>query len=110
MLVGKTYSVLLQHRSQLDLLEIEDYVSQQSPTDAVRLVDHIVEAIGGLATMPGRFRLAGLKKHPRVRRMVVKSHIILYLIEPRKSQVLVLRVVHSHRRIRSSFLDPFESE
>lgn len=86
-----------------DLLDIYNYVAIQlrAPQTARELFETITTAIAGLAEMPYRFRL--WEDEPwhnmGIRRMVVKSYVVLYRPEEALGRVRILRILYHKQNI-----------
>ena len=85
--------------ARADLLEIFDYISQDNPDAAHRIVDELRAAMRRLAKMPemGHSR-QDLAREP-LRFWPVYSYLIIYRPEQRPLQVV--RVLHGSRDVRN---------
>ena len=94
--------VTMRQKAKTDLLDIWDYIADDSEKKADSLVDQIEKKIKKLANTPlvGRSRdelAKGLRSWP------IKPYIVFYL--PLPDGVEVVRVLHGSRDIGSLFLD-----
>ena len=78
-----------------DLDEIREYIAQDSPDAADRLVDEIVDAVAALAAMPGMgHRRTDLTDLP-LRFWAVRSYLMAYA--PSETPLLIAAVVDGRR-------------
>jgi toxin ParE1/3/4 len=80
--------------AQRDLNEIDDYVTQDNPAAAVRLLDEIRNGVGRLATFPHMGR-EGLVPGTRELVMAGLPYVIAYRL--RQGAIEVLAVLHTAR-------------
>jgi toxin ParE1/3/4 len=94
------FDVRITREASSDLEEISDYISAESPQNAVAMVTEIVTAIFSLATLPHRFKVhQPSKKADRVvRAMLVYPYIVYYRIADTSKSVQILTVRHGARR------------
>lgn len=78
-----------------DLEEIEAYVSRDSVTYAIRLVDGIVRAVDRLEPFPLSGRMVPEFQREDLREVIEGSYRIVYLV--RGDECTILRVVHGAR-------------
>ena len=76
-----------------DLDQIEDYISQDNASAAVRMLKSLRDAIGHLAKFPEMGRTG---KMGGTRELVVRPYIIQYKID--KDRVVILALVHGARK------------
>jgi plasmid stabilization system protein ParE len=90
---------VLTSAARADLLEIFDYISQDNPDAARRVVAELRAAMRRLAEMPemGHFR-KDLAKEP-LRFWSVYSYLIIY--RPKARPLQVVRVLHGSRDVQS---------
>ncbi|HEY1719123.1 MAG TPA: type II toxin-antitoxin system RelE/ParE family toxin [Verrucomicrobiae bacterium] len=93
-------SVQFSLEASRDLEEIKDYISQDNPDAAVRLILLIREKCGLLSQQPGIGRdrsdvLSGLRGFP------VGNYVIFY--QPTNDGIAVVRVLHGARDIPELF-------
>ena len=85
--------------AQDDLLAIEDFIAQDSPTRALGFVDKLDENIGRLEHHP---LLGRIPRHPRLRQygyrvLIIDTYLVFYII--RGLQIEIHRVVHGSRNL-----------
>jgi antitoxin ParD1/3/4/toxin ParE1/3/4 len=93
--------LLIQPQARLDLLEIRDYLAEQSMTAANRVGKKIESAIRGLVQMPGKGHSRQDVDDPRYRFWSVYSYVIAYRYDD--LALTIVRVVHGRRDFRSLF-------
>ena len=95
------YRVRIMESAQTDMREIHKYISEdlQNPDAAVRRIKDIDESIRSLKNMP--------KRHPLVldnylaskgfRMIVVKTHLVFFVVRDEINVVSVIRVLYARR-------------
>src|SRR4051812_22249071 len=86
------YRVVISPEALSDLERILDYIAQDSPANAVKAIDHLLDEIQSLEQFPGRF--ADEKADPSLRSMPSPPFRVLYEIVPGHPLVRVLAVQH----------------
>ena len=81
-------------RARDQLLDIVEYVSQDSPQAAVELAHLIRAKADTLATRPNRYRAGRIKGTREL--VVLPNYLIVYRVA--QGQVTVLRVRHARRK------------
>jgi antitoxin ParD1/3/4 len=85
--------------ARADLSEIADYIREDNPDAAKRVVKSLQEAMGRLARVPGMGHLReDLTRRP-FRFWPVYSYLIVYRSETQPLQIL--RILHSARDVKS---------
>lgn len=84
-------------RAQGDLTEIRDWLKLENPQAAERVLNHILDDIGGLGRLP---KIGPAVRDPRLavrgfRRLVCEHYLIFYRL--RGQRVVVHRVLHARR-------------
>ncbi len=82
-----------------DLREIGDYIAEDSPPLAEKVVGGLEDACLRLARVPERFPYAE-KLGPGIRRAVHKRYLIFYRVG---ESVEVLRIIHGARNYEAMF-------
>jgi toxin ParE1/3/4 len=77
-----------------DLLKAIEYVVQQSPPAAERLLNRLETAAASLAGSPNRGRIVPELGHPR-RELIVDDYRLVYRV--RGAEIQILRVIHGKR-------------
>jgi plasmid stabilization system protein ParE len=81
-----------------DLRYIEEFVARDSSLYAVRLVDHLVEAVERLEPFPYSGRAVQEFQREELREVIFGAYRIVYVVQEGEV-VTILRVVHSARDI-----------
>ena len=94
-----SYKVRVMKSAQADMREIHRYITEdlQSPDAAVRRIKHIEEAIHSLRDMPARipFVLDNYLASKGFRMVVVKTHLVFFIIREDIKTVSVIRILYS---------------
>jgi toxin ParE1/3/4 len=85
--------------AQADLIEIFDFIAQDSPNRALSFVEKLDRRIGLLEQHP---LLGRIPRHPKLREygyrvLIVESYLVFYII--RGQTVEIHRVVHGSRNL-----------
>lgn len=94
-----THEVLIPPKAVAEIEAIADYIAQDDPGAAARVVWALYERIQSLDTFPERGRRYG----PRYRAVNEGAYVIFYRVET--AQVVVVAVMHGARDI-AALLDP----
>ena len=98
---NKTYNVILETTAMMDLYGILDYINDilKAPESAERVYKSIKNQILSLDEMPYRFPI--VKEEPfsfmGVRLMPVENYHAFYIVNDRKNEVHVLRILYNRR-------------
>jgi plasmid stabilization system protein ParE len=84
-----------------DLIDIWDYIAQDNPAAATRVVDAIEAAVKKLADMPRMGHQREELGNDALRVWCVHSHLIIY--DPEHRPLRVVRIVSGHRDIARIF-------
>lgn len=98
------YMVDISEPAENDLRDIVRYISAQlsAPITALKMMDIIEEAIGGLAVIPQKYpsivdeRLAMLGYH----KLLVKNYIVFFTIDEKLKVVDIERILYARRNWR----------
>jgi plasmid stabilization system protein ParE len=95
-----SFRVIILPRAFKDLHDIMDYVAQNSPQNAAKMIDDIQTTAGSLSILPFRYPIYERRRDPAmaVRAMPFPPYMIYYRIDQRAQAVRVLRVIHGSRR------------
>lgn len=95
------YKVIIAANAERDLSDILSYISDTlfEPSSAKRICQTIKAQILSLSEMPQRFGLVAEEPYESmgVRKVSVENYIIFYLVNEKKKEVLVLRVLYNRR-------------
>jgi toxin ParE1/3/4 len=87
------------HEALEKLIEIEDFISKDSPERAVRFVDQIIEhAEHALSDKPCMSRTVPEIANPEIKELIFKKYRIVYRLN--KSNIEILTVFEGHRLLR----------
>lgn len=78
-----------------DLQEINNYIRQDNPLAAVRMVFRVLEAIEYLVTYPTMGRSGRV---PNTRELVVSGTPFIVIYQVRRHVIMILRVLHAARK------------
>jgi toxin ParE1/3/4 len=80
------------------LIEIEEYISKDSPAQAVKFLDRLIARAKSLTNNPNKGRIVPEFSISELRELIFKNYRIVYIV--RKNSVDILTVFESHRLIR----------
>ncbi|HEX7713766.1 MAG TPA: type II toxin-antitoxin system RelE/ParE family toxin [Bacillota bacterium] len=98
--MGKKYDVRYLPASQKDVTDIVDYIKQDNPSAAIKLIDEITEVISHLedfpsiGSMPKDLRLQSLN----YKILVIDNYLVFYTIKEEDNIVEIRRILHGKRR------------
>jgi plasmid stabilization system protein ParE len=94
------YRVSTSPQAEADIQLLHDYIAADSPKNAARMVDRILEAIQSLKLFPHRTVVRPQRSvwPHRVRSLVVKPYVIFFWIVEKEKLVYVLMIRHGARR------------
>lgn len=94
--MGKiTWTVL----AELDLLEIESYIAQDSPTYAIITIEKIFDRAFILLKHPLSGRIVPEFENPNIRELIEGNYRIVYFLK-NKHEISILRVHHAARVLK----------
>ena len=91
-------NIVRSNASENDLIEIGTYISQDSPTAANRLLDHIEATLMLLASYP-QIGVSRPNLTKSGRSFTVDRYVIYY--RPNSEGIVVIRILHSARDLRN---------
>ena len=80
------------------LIEIEDYISEDSPQRALTFINQIIQKAESLKKHPQKGRIVPEFSIPEIREIIYKNYRIVYIIK--KESLAILTVFEFHRLIR----------
>jgi toxin ParE1/3/4 len=94
------YRIIITIRAAVELEEIHQYISRNSPENASRVATKIIAAIDSLNQLPHRYPVHQGRRQPSqtVRRMPVRPYLIYYRIDDRRMAVTIISVRHGARK------------
>jgi plasmid stabilization system protein ParE len=97
--MAEPYEIILSDNIASELDEIFDYIAQDSPTHAAKLIAQIRDAIDGLKFFPLRQIVDGEESNPNpLRSLPVGNYMIFFRVFETRHLVHVLHVRHGARR------------
>ena len=96
--MAKHYRVRITLRALSDLEAILDYIAQESPLNAARMIERLLDAIDGLEFMPYRFKVLAGAEEGGIRSIPVRPYLIRFRVEERTGIVRILHIRHGARR------------
>jgi len=98
--MADNYRVQITTRAFADLERIFEYIKRDSPQNAAKMIQTLLDAIEGLSILPRRFDVprTGSPRGRKIRSMPVKPYLVRYRIDEREHIVSILRVSHGARR------------
>jgi plasmid stabilization system protein ParE len=94
------YRVVISARAGADLRAIFDYIAQDSPRNAAKVIDGLLSAMDALVLFPRRYPVVASRRRPRheTRLMPVRPYLVYYRIIESDRVVLMAEVCHGARR------------
>jgi toxin ParE1/3/4 len=86
------------HEALNQLIEIEDYISKDSPVRAIQFVNQLIEHAESISDKPRMGRVVPELANPDIRELIFKKYRIVYRLE--KNYIEVLTVFEGHRMLR----------
>ena len=86
------------HEALNRLIEIEEYISEDSPTRAKKFTNQIIQKAESLKKHPQKGRIVLEFSIPDLRELIYKNYRIVYKIK--RDSLEILTVFESHRLIR----------
>jgi addiction module RelE/StbE family toxin len=86
------------HEALNRLIEIEEYISEDSPTRAKKFTNQIIQKAESLKKHPQKGRIVPEFSIPVLRELIYKNYRIVYKIK--RDSLEILTVFESHRLIR----------
>jgi len=91
------------HEALLQLFEIEDFISQDSPERAAKFVVQLVEHAESLSENPRNGRIVPEISNPDIRELIFRKYRIVYRING--NSLYILSVFEGHRLLRIDKLE-----
>ena len=80
-----------------NLIEIEDFISQNNPERALEFTDYLIEQSEYLKSTPNMGRIVPEISNPDIRELIVKNYRIVYKLI--NNEIQIITVFESHRRL-----------
>lgn len=84
--------------SQKDLLEIQEFIASDSPSDAQRFVSELIRSADPLRKFPRLGRILPEKALHNYREIIFRDYRIIYRVTD--TSILIARVVHGRRLLK----------
>lgn len=91
------------HEALDRLIEIEEYISKDSPERAATCINQIIEPAGSLSDKPGMGRTVPELANPDIRELLFKKYRIVYRLKG--NYIEILTVFEGHRLLRLDEID-----
>jgi toxin ParE1/3/4 len=91
------------HEALLQLFEIEDFISQDSPERAAKFVDQLVEHAESLSDNPRSGRIVPEISNPDIRELIFRKYRLVYRINGNNLDILT--VFEGHRLLRTDEIE-----
>ena len=88
------------HEALEKLVEIEEYISKDSPAKAEKFINQLIRRAESLSKNPHKGRIVPEFLIPELRELILKNYRIVYLL--REDSIEIITVFESHRLIRKS--------
>ena len=85
--------------AELDLLEIETYIAQDSPLYAIITIEKFLNRTGILLKYPLSGRVVPEFENPNIRELIEGNYRIVYFLKS-KQEISILRVHHAARLLK----------
>jgi plasmid stabilization system protein ParE len=94
------YDVRITKTASSDLVEIHQFIEQDSPQNAAEMIGRLFESIDALELLPYRYKVHQLSKQPDrvIRSMPVPPYVVYYRVLEGAGVVRILTVRHGARR------------
>jgi toxin ParE1/3/4 len=86
------------HEALDQLIEIEDYISKDSPVRAIQFVNQLIEHAESISDKPRMGRVVPELANPDIRELIFKKYRTVYRLE--KNYIEVLTVFEGYRMLR----------
>jgi toxin ParE1/3/4 len=94
--------IVITESAYIDLEDIENYISQDSPTIARKFISRIFDKIDQLYLYPQSGKPVPEITDISIRELLINKYRIIYKLE-RDSKVNILRIIHSSRLLDIEF-------
>ena len=85
-----------------NIQEIEDYISQDNSTAAVKFTDKLISLVEDIMHFPKKGRVVPELSFEQIREIIYKNYRIVYLVK--KSSIEVLTVFESHKLLDKEYI------
>lgn len=95
--------VVLTESALADLVDIEDYISQDSPSIARKFISQIFDKIDILSTFPELGKIVPELKDRTIREILIKKYRVIYKFAENENTINIVRIVHGSRLLDIEF-------
>ncbi|MCC6984298.1 MAG: type II toxin-antitoxin system RelE/ParE family toxin [Bauldia sp.] len=88
--------LIIRERAADDLEDIFDWIARDNPAAAVRMISRLREGMGQLL-VPETTRMGRRGRVRGTRELLEQPYIIVYEVDDRREEVVVLSIVHTAR-------------
>lgn len=85
-----------------NIQEIEDYISEDNPTAAIKFTDKLISIVESLLIFPKKGRMVPELSFEQIRELIYKNYRIVYLVK--KNSIEVLTIFEGHRLLDKEFI------
>jgi len=85
-----------------NIQEIEDYISQDNPTAAIKFTDKLISLVEALVLFPKKGRVVPELSFEQIRELIYKNYRIVYLVK--KNSIEVLTIFEAHKLLDKEFI------
>ena len=97
-----SYQVVFTKEAELDLVGIEEYLSQFYAGTVRSFFEKLKKKVSLLETMP--YMYPEYDADPFFRRMVIGDYLLFYAVDEEREQIVIHRIFHSARDISQQIL------
>lgn len=95
--------VVWTNRAKAHLRDIHDYIAQDAPAVAAKVVRHLVLRSSQLASLPRTGRSVPEYQREDIRELLVRPYRIIYLVQQEQGRIDVLTVRHYRQLLPRDF-------
>jgi toxin ParE1/3/4 len=92
------YRVLWSASARERMIEFLDFIAEENPAAAKRVVGNLRQRVGTLADQPRLGRLLSEETDPDLRRLVVGNYLVVYRIQEARQVIDVVGIRHFRER------------
>jgi len=85
-----------------NIQEIEDYISEDNPTAAIKFTDKLISIVESLLIFPKKGRMVPELSFEQIRELIYKNYRIVYLVK--KNSIEVLTIFEGHRLLDKEYI------
>lgn len=85
-----------------NIQEIEDYISEDNPTAAIKFTEKLISIVESLLIFPKKGRMVPELSFEQIRELIYKNYRIVYLVK--KNSIEVLTIFEGHRLLDKEYI------